>query len=131
VISLRHLILHNFWLKFSSIALAMVIWLAIHYSIHNENGLIGPKYIPAPVSIRTAPGDKRVFRIIPKEVVVIAVGEDAAMRRAASSEVRVFVDLTDFTSTESVTRKLHADASPDIYVLHISPPEVQVQQVSP
>jgi len=131
MISLRRLILHNVWLKLSSIALATVIWLAIHYSIHNETGLIGPKYIPVPVSVHTAPGDTRVFRVTPHEVVVIAVGEAAAMRQAASNEVRVTADLTDFTSKEIVTRKLRAEASPDIHVLDISPAEVQVQQVSP
>ena len=36
MISLRHLILHNFWLKLFSIAMAAFIWLAIHSSIHEE-----------------------------------------------------------------------------------------------
>ncbi len=141
MISLRRLILHNFWLKFSSVALGMVMWLAIHHSIHSDtdilrsqlnlNRLLAQEYIRVPISVKTAPGDKRLFRITPSDAVVIVVGEDAALRRAAIKDIRVNVDMTDLDAKESVPRKLQADAPPDINVLDISPAEVQVQQVSP
>ena len=141
MISLRRLILQNFWLKFSSVALAMLVWLAIHHSIHTDNDilrsqlklnrLLAQEYIRVPISLKTAPGDKRLFRLSPNEVVVIAVGEDADLRRAASKDIRVSVDLTDFDSKETVTRKLQADAPPGIGVLAIDPSSVQVRQVSP
>jgi hypothetical protein len=34
--SLRHLVLHNFWLKIFSIALGTIIWMAIHFSIEHD-----------------------------------------------------------------------------------------------
>jgi hypothetical protein len=141
VISLRRLILHNFWLKFSSVALATLVWLAVHHSIHSDtdilrsqlnlNRLLAQEYIRVPISVKTSPADKRVFRITPSDAVVIAVGEDAALRRAASKDIRVNVDMTDLDAKETITRKLQADAPPDINVLDISPSEVQVRQVSP
>jgi hypothetical protein len=141
VISLRRLILHNFWLKFSSVALAMVMWLAVHHSIHSDtdilrsqlnlNRLLAQEYIRVPISVKTASGDMRLFRITPSDAVVIVVGENAALRRAAIKDIRVNVDMTDLDAKESVTRKLQADAPPDINVIDISPSEVQVQQVSP
>jgi hypothetical protein len=125
--SLRNLILQNFWLKFFSIALATVIWLAIYHSIHNEENL----NIRVPVSIQTTPGDKRVFRVIPDEVVVIAIGKRAALFHATRKDIHVYVDLTSFDATESTSQELKADAPPDVNVLEIIPSTVEVQQVSP
>jgi hypothetical protein len=134
MITVRHLILHNFWLKLFSIALATVLWLAIDYSIHNQqslNQLLTADYIRVQVSIQTKPGEKRVFRITPNEVIVIAVGKDAASFQATRKDVRVNLDLTHFDAKESSTEELRAQAPPGITVLEIIPYTVQVQQVSP
>ena len=131
--ALRHIILHNFWLKLFSIAMATVIWLAIHYSIHDElnmNQTLRSEYIRVPISIKTTAGDKRVFRITPDEVVVTAVGKDEALLRATRKDIRVDLDLTDFNATDTATKDLVADAPPDIKVLAISPPAVEVKLVS-
>ena len=130
--TLRGIILHNFWLKLFSIAMATVIWLAIHYSIHDElNQSLRSEYIRVPISVKTAVGDKRVFRITPDEVVVTAVGKDDALLRATRKDIRVNLDLTDFNATQSTTKELKAEAPPDIKVVSIAPPSVEVQQVSP
>jgi CDP-glycerol glycerophosphotransferase (TagB/SpsB family) len=132
--TLRHLILHNFWLKLFSIVMATVIWLGIHYSIHEEmniNQSLRSEYIRVPVSIKTTVGDKRVFRITPDEVVVTAVGEDDALLRATRKDIRVNLDLTDFNATQPTSKQLMAEAPPDIKVLAISPPSVEVQKLSP
>ena len=134
MMSLRHLILHNFWLKFFSIAMATVIWLAIHYSIHedlNANQPLRSEYIRVPVTVKTLVGDKRNFRITPDEVVVTAVGHDDALLRATRKEIRVNLDLTDFTGTEAASKELIAEAPADIKVLAISPAAVEVKQVTP
>jgi AmiR/NasT family two-component response regulator len=134
VMSVRNLILHNFWLKLFSIALATVLWLAIDNSIHNEqslNQLLTADYIRVQVSVQTAPGDKRVFRITPNEVIVIAVGKDAASFQATRKDVRVNLDLTHFDAQASSTQELKAQAPPGITVLEIIPYTVQIQQVSP
>jgi hypothetical protein len=129
--SLRALILENFWLKLFSLALATVIWLAIHYSIHDEPNSLTPSYILVPVSVKTAPGDKRVFRITPDEVVVTAVGKDPALFEKIQKEIRVNLDLSSFTGTAAISEKLKAAAPPEVLVLQILPTSVQVQQVSP
>jgi len=132
--SLRNLILNNFWLKLFSIALATVIWLAVDNTIHNEQGLnqmLTADYIRVQVSVQTAPDDKRVFRITPNEVIVIAVGKDAASFQASRKDIRVNLDLTHFDARESSAEELKAQAPPGITVLEIIPYTVQVQQVSP
>jgi hypothetical protein len=135
---LQDLILRNFWLKFFSVALATVIWLSIHYGIQNESPmsqanakrLLVQEYIRVPVTLVTRPGDPRVFRINPNEVVVIAVGEETAMRRAASKDFKVSLDLTDFHSTEAIEMELKSQAPADVTVEDISPSTVTVEQVS-
>jgi hypothetical protein len=126
--SLPDLILRNFWLKFFSVALAAVIWLGIHYGIRNELSIsqLNINNITVPVAIVVPPGDARVFKITPNEVVVFAVGEKAALRKG----IRVYVDLTKFRSRQSASAELHADAPPEINVLAISPATVAVEQVS-
>jgi hypothetical protein len=131
---MRHLILNNFWLKLFSVALATVIWLGVDNSIHNEQGInqmLTADYIRVPVSVQTAPGDKRVFRVTPNEVVVIAVGKDAASFEATRKNIRVNLDLTHFDSKEPTTEELKAQTPPGINVLEIIPYTVQVQRVSP
>ncbi len=134
MMSLRHLILHNFWLKLFSIAMATVIWLTIHYSIHedlNANQPLRSEDIRVPVTVKTIMGDKRIFRVTPDEVVVTAVGPDEALLRATRKEIRVNLDLTDFTGTELASKELIAEAPADIKILAISPANVQVRQVTP
>jgi hypothetical protein len=138
-IALPHLIARNFWLKFFSIAMATVIWLAIHYGIRNEfsigqlniNNLLAHEYVRVPVVILVAPGDARVFKITPTEVVVAVVGQEAALRQAAQKNIKVNVDLTNFHSRQSGAEELHAVVPPGISVLDITPPTVAVEQISP
>ncbi len=63
-------------------------------------------------------------------MVVIAVGEKTALRKAAEKSIRVYVDLTNFRSRQSAVEELHADVPPEINVLEISPATVAVEQVS-
>jgi hypothetical protein len=136
--SLRSLILRNFWLKAFSVVLATAIWFFIHDGIRQDAALhqfrlahgLPQGYIRVPVTIQTAPGDQRVFRWEPTEVVVIAQGEDAALRRAAQHDLKVYLNLTSFRSTEPVTEELQVEAPADIAVVDISPSVVTVRQVS-
>jgi hypothetical protein len=139
MISVRGLILHNFWLKAFSVVLATVVWFFIHDGIRHDtalnqlsiNHLLAQEYIRVPVTMQTNAGDTRVFRFTPNEVVVIAVGEETALRRAAKQDIKAYVNLTDFHSREPTTMELRADVPADINVLEISPPVVTVQQMAP
>ena len=135
---LQSLILRNFWLKFFSVALATVIWLSIHYGIKNEspmgtpnvNHLLAQEYIRVPVTVVTAPGDPRVFRITPNEVVVIVMAEESALRTASNKDFKISVDLTSFHSRGAKQMVLESLAPADVTVEEISPNTVTVEQVS-
>jgi hypothetical protein len=126
--ALPDLILRNFWLKFFSVALATVIWLGIHYDIRKDLSInqLNINNITVPVEVVAPPGDARVFKITPSEVVVFAVGDKAALRKG----IRVFVDLTKFRSGKNEAKEIHAEAPPEINVINIFPPVVAVEQVS-
>lgn len=137
--ALRALVLHNFWLKFFSVLLATVIWLTIHYGINHDldvgslvvNRTLAQEYIRLPVTIRQPHGDTRVFRIIPDDVVVLAVGDTAALQRTPKKDIHVYLDVTDLIAKEPQIEPLQSSVPPDIYVVQISPAFVTVQQVSP
>ncbi|HEX4122629.1 MAG TPA: hypothetical protein VH619_18600 [Verrucomicrobiae bacterium] len=135
----QDLILRNFWLKFFSVALAIVIWLSIHYDIHEGspsaqmsiNRLAAQEYIRVPVTLVTNTGETRVFKVTPSDVVVIAVGEESALRRAANEKLKVSLDLTDFHSKDPTPMELQTSAPPDVTVMEVTPSTVTVTQVSP
>ncbi|HEX3989244.1 MAG TPA: hypothetical protein VHZ30_07415 [Verrucomicrobiae bacterium] len=135
---LRDLILQNFWLKFFSVALATVIWLSIHYGIQNESPmgggnlshLLAQEYIRVPVTVVTGPGEKRAFRVTPSEVVVIAMGDEAALRGAANRDFKVSVDLTGFNSKGPTPMVLQSETPADLTIEEISPSTVSVEQVA-
>jgi YbbR domain-containing protein len=135
---MKDLILRNFWLKFFSVALAAVIWLSIHYGIQNQspmgaqvvNHLLAQEYIRVPVTVITSPGDPRVFRIIPNEVVVMVMADESALRAAANKDFKVSVDLTGFHSNEPAQMVLQSQAPADVTVEEISPSTVTVEVVS-
>jgi hypothetical protein len=138
--SLRSLILRNFWLKAFSVVLATVIWFFVHDGIRQDaalhrlsldHGGTPQGYIRVPVTIQTEPGDKRTFRWEPTEVIVIAQGEDGALRAAAQHGIKVYLNLMNFHSTEPVTEELQVEVPGDISVIDISPSVVTVRQVSP
>jgi YbbR domain-containing protein len=136
---MRRIILHNFWLKFSSLTLATVIWMAIHYGIHNDftitqlsiNRILVQEYVRVPVSVIVAEGDTRVFKIMPNEVVVNVVGEESSLRKAAQRSIKAYVDLTNFHSRQSAEAEVHADVPADINLQEVTPAVVRVQQISP
>jgi len=137
--SLRSLILRNFWLKAFSVVLATAIWIFVHDGIRQDAALrrqsldrtMPQGYIRVPVTIQTEPGEKRIFRWEPTEVIVIAQGEESVLRRAARQDIKVYLNLRNFHSTEPVLEELQVQAPADISVVDISPSVATVRQISP
>lgn len=131
-------LLHNFWLKIFSLGLATMIWLTIHISITRDFALTNPnlthparQYLTLPVSVITQPGDGRVYKVTPKEVMATIDGEDPILRRMSAKEIKVYLDLTDPKATSATNGELHADAPRDVTVVGLTPSVVSIEQVSP
>jgi hypothetical protein len=118
--------------------MAAVIWIAIHYGIHNDflatqlnvNHTLAQEYLRIPVTIVTRQNDPRGFRLMPNEAVVVIVGEESALRQARTKDIKVFVDLTGFNAYSPALQELQAEVPRDINVLEISPRFVNIQLAS-
>jgi hypothetical protein len=135
--AIRDLILHNFWLKFFSVALATVIWMAIHYTIEHDfalkeaavKHLVTQKYVRVPVTVVS--GDNRRFKVTPAQVDVVALGEEPLLHSIPQQFIRVHVDLTDVRGRKAEEVELHAEVPREVTVLGILPPVVSVEQTAP
>lgn len=137
----RDIITHNFWIKFLSMLLATVIWLAIKYGLKADLGapttpVLNPvvqKDVIVPVNVLTQPGDARVFKISPENVVVTLTGEDALLRkylaRDFKSAIKAYVDLTEIRTNEA--EEVRLDLPDGIARLNMAPRAVSIEQVSP
>jgi hypothetical protein len=137
--SLRHLIFHNFWLKFFSIALGTVIWMAVRYSIDHDFTLIEPgegqnltkESIRVPISVVSLPGDTRTFKLTPDAALLTVVGEAAVLHGPERRDIRIFVDLTDFHSRTASLEELRAYVPQAVDVLDFKPHNVSVEPTAP
>jgi hypothetical protein len=133
--SLRHLIFHNFWLKFFSIASGTIIWMAVHFSIDHDLTLSEPaasqrfvkRNLTVPISILQNEGDTNVFKLTPANVVLTIMGEAKTLRGPEGKEIKMYVDLTDHPGIAATQEDLHPDVPTNIYVIEFKPHTVTVE----
>jgi YbbR domain-containing protein len=135
--SLRAFIQHNFWLKLFSVLLATLIWYVIHSWIATgakqpqnpiTSNLPTRSVLRLPIRVLTQPGDPRVFKVEPNEVVVSLTGEAAVLREITRENNSAFVDLTNIRSSRETNQQVRVDIPPGIAV-EIVPRTVNVEEI--
>ena len=136
--SLREIILHNFWLKLFSLLLATLIWFAVRYGIetnfHPTNPITNPiekNSYRLPISVLTQPGDSRIFKLTPDTVFVTVNAEAAILREIAKADLHAYVDLTIIRHNEKSPQKIHLQVPDGINVIEVMPLSTLVEQISP
>ncbi len=137
--SLRALILNNFWLKLFSVLLATLIWFAIHFGIANDfripqNPITNPtvtQFLRLPIRVLTQPGDSRVFKVDPDEVIVTVTGEGAVLRDLTPKTIAAYVDLANSRSARETNQQIKLNIPGGVTVVNFAPRAVNVEQVSP
>lgn len=137
--SFRSFILHNFWLKLFSLLLATLIWFAIHFWIESGNPqpqspIINPgapQFYRIPVRLLMQPGDKRMFKVEPDQVIVKVSGEAAVLRDLSPDEIYVFVDLRTVRSARDTNQQVKLDIPNGVALMDVVPRSVIVEEVSP
>jgi YbbR domain-containing protein len=131
-------VLHNFWLKIFSLGLATMIWVTVKHGISRDFALTNPtmnqtsrQRMKLPVCVIAQPGDGRVFKISPKEIIATIDGEEPILRRMSAKEIKIYVDLTDLRATGVTNGELRADAPKDVTIVDLNPAAVSIEQVSP
>jgi YbbR domain-containing protein len=136
--TLRHLVFHNFWIKFFSLALATAIWFAIKYVIQADltppqASILNPtqRSYQIPINVLAQPGDARIFKISPDTVVLTIDGESAVLRKYSPKDFRAYVDLTTIRTNEIESYEVRIHIPNDINIRSLLPKAVNVAQISP
>jgi hypothetical protein len=134
IVFARNLVAKDFWLKAFSLALAVLIWLTVRFSINGETStspwlaLLGravdenvvsvPVHVPLGTSVN------------PPEVQVTLRGDAKIIKNLRTLDVRAQVDLTGIESANGLLRPVEIVLPQGVSYTHIAPDEVEVR-VSP
>jgi YbbR domain-containing protein len=137
--SLRAFIQHNFWLKLFSLLLATLVWFLIHFWIESGNpqpqspitNPIAMEFLRLPVRVLTQPGDVRVYKVDPNQVVVKVTGEAAIMRDLTPKNISVYVDLANIQTARETNQQVKLNIPNGVTLMDVVPRAVNVEQVSP
>jgi YbbR domain-containing protein len=131
--SIRNFILHDFWLKLFSVALALLIWLTVNFAL--QRGPAAPRsLIPTeqrvfsnlPIMIMASAEDVHSVRVHPKEVELTVRGDARVLKQLQPREIRVLVDITGIEAAQGLRKRLEVSTPPGVTYDRIDPEEVQV-----
>ena len=138
IVFARNLVAKDFWLKLFSLALAILIWLTVRFSISGEAStspwlaLLGhamdENVVSVPVHLPS--GTAQNFSVDPPEVQVTLRGDPKIIKNLRTLDVRAQVDLTGIESANGLLRPVEIVLPQGISYTHIAPDEVEVH-VSP
>ena len=131
--SLRNLILNNFWQKVFSLVLAMLIWFAIDSNIKRDKPfprLPSPVDQPTrdfrrPIKILTSADNTRAFKVEPKEVDVRISGNLQRVRSFNPDDIQPYVELSGVESNMTVA--VHVNPPRDVTLELVWPTNVVVE----
>jgi hypothetical protein len=98
--SIRQIILQNFWLKALSCVIALLIWLVVQTQITGGN--LALVFQPRTADTRSydlqlhllkTANDGRIIRIVPSFIHVTVQGEKVLLRNLEAKDLRAYVDL--------------------------------------
>lgn len=134
IVFARNLVVKDFWLKTFSLALAILIWLTVKFSISGETpsspwlALLGrapdETVMTVPVHV---PSATQNFSAVPTEVQVTLRGDPKILKTLRPQNVRAEVDLTGIESANGLLRPVEIILPKGIYYSHLEPDEVEVQ----
>jgi YbbR-like protein len=133
---IRNLFLRDFWLKLFSLALAVLIWLTVSFTIRKGGEPAGAAGHPAtepqriflgvPVQKMASAADVRSFKVSPGEVDVTVEGDTELMHDLRASDIRAYVDLTGIESARSPRQRVEVTTPAGVTYVRIVPEEVDV-----
>jgi YbbR domain-containing protein len=134
IVFVHNLVTKDFWLKLFSLALAILIWLTVKFSISgetptspwlallgradNETVLTLPVHVPA--------GQKQSFTVEPSEVQVTLRGDPKLLKNLREQDVQAEVDLSGIEAANGLLRPVEVILPPAIAYTRVQPEEVEV-----
>jgi hypothetical protein len=130
IVFARNLVTKDFWLKLFSLALAILIWLTVWFSIHGETttspwlALIGR---PPDESVLTVPVHVPEGTSEPAEVSVTLRGDPQILKTLKPQNIRAEVDMTGVEAANGLVRPVEIILPKGISYTRLEPDEVAVQ----
>ena len=130
IVFARNLVAKDFWLKLFSLALAILIWLTVRFSINGETttspwlALIGR---PPDENVLTVPVHVPEGTSEPSEVTITLRGDSQILKTLKPQNIRAEVDLTGVESANGLLRPVEIILPKGIFYTHVEPDEVAVQ----
>jgi YbbR domain-containing protein len=131
---LRNLVFGDWLLKIFSLALAILTWLAVSFSLQQKPGAVPGKpdlseqpYYDVPITVVSGSADVHDFKTRPSEVDVVTVqGEKTVIQKIERRFIRLQVDLTGATLTNGLKRRVEVITPPGVTCMRVLPEEVEI-----
>ncbi|HEY2082418.1 MAG TPA: CdaR family protein [Verrucomicrobiae bacterium] len=133
IIFVRNLVVKDFWLKLFSLALGILIWLTVHFSIDKEvspwSAIIGrtADETVLTVPVRVPPADARAITVEPNQIEVTLRGDPKLLKSLRAEDVRAHVDLAGVEMADGLRRPVEMILPPGVAYTHLTPDEVEVR----
>src|SRR5215471_3995651 len=119
---LRQLVVHDFWLKLFSLALAVLIWVTL--SIAKEGGLGNRTSVETyhlPIRIVSSSTDVSGFRAVPEEVRVRVRGITRKLQELQAGDIRAMVEVTGAEMAPGLRKRIGITTHAEITILEVVP----------
>jgi YbbR domain-containing protein len=133
IVFVRNLVVKDFWLKLFSLALAILIWLTVQFSISKEvspwSALIGrtADETVMTIPVRVPSADARAITVEPSEVQVTLRGDPKSLKNLRLEDVRAHVDLAGVEMADGLRRPVEVFLPAGIAYTRLDPDEVEVR----
>jgi YbbR domain-containing protein len=133
IVFVRNLVVKDFWLKLFSLALAILIWLTVQFSISKEvsplSALIGrtADETVMTVPVRVPSADGRAITVEPSEIQVTLRGDPKSLKSLGVENVRAHVDLAGVEMADGLRRPVEVILPPNVAYTRLDPDEVEVR----
>jgi YbbR domain-containing protein len=127
---MREWLIKDFWWKLFSLFLAVAVWVTVH-KYRQENFQPGSgvenTYGDVLVTLVSASGDVRDYRVAPATVSVTVSGSKNVMGILQANQIHAFVDLTDIDpDTKDSRRPVQVSTPTGVTLVSIDPPRVGI-----
>lgn len=132
IIFIRNLVVKDLWLKLFSLALAVLIWLTVDFSMNKDvspwSAIIGrtadESVMTVPVLV---PSDTRVVSFTPDSIRVTLRGDPKLLQELTPGDVRAQVNLNGIESANGLLRPVEVILPPGVAYTRLAPEEVEVR----